>query len=83
MIILSTPVPAILEWLARLPEYTPQRCVIIDMGSSTQIIVEAMNQLPERFSALGGHPICGKEKLSLESAAELSGYAIQWMRETV
>ena len=68
VIILSTPVPAILEWLARLPEYTPQNCVVIDMGSSKQIIVEAMNQLPERFSALGGHPICGKENLSLENA---------------
>jgi prephenate dehydrogenase len=27
-----------------------------------------MNQLPERFDALGGHPICGKENLSLENA---------------
>jgi prephenate dehydrogenase len=68
VIILSTPVPAILEWLARLPEYTPQRCVVIDMGSSKQVIVQAMDQLPERFSALGGHPICGKENLSLENA---------------
>ena len=68
VIILSTPVPAILDWLARLPEFTPQRCVVIDMGSSKQIIVQAMNQLPERFDALGGHPICGKENLSLENA---------------
>jgi prephenate dehydrogenase len=68
VIILSTPVPAILGWLARLPDYTPQRCVVMDLGSSKQIIVEAMNQLPERFSALGGHPICGKENLSLENA---------------
>ena len=68
VIILSTPVPAILDWLARLPEYASQRCVVIDMGSSKQIIVQAMNQLPERFAALGGHPICGKENLSLENA---------------
>jgi prephenate dehydrogenase len=68
VIILSTPVPVILEWLARLPEYTPQGCVVMDMGSSKKIIVEAMNRLPERFSALGGHPICGKENLSLENA---------------
>jgi prephenate dehydrogenase len=27
-----------------------------------------MDQLPERFSALGGHPICGKENLSLDNA---------------
>lgn len=68
VIILSTPVPAILDWLARLPEFTPQRCIIIDMGSSKEIIVQAMNRLPERFDAIGGHPICGKENLSLENA---------------
>jgi len=68
VIILSTPVPAILDWLDRLPEFTPQRCVIMDMGSSKEIIVQAMNRLPERFDVIGGHPICGKENLSLENA---------------
>jgi prephenate dehydrogenase len=68
VIVLSTPVPAILEWLSRLPEYVHQRCVVIDMGSSKQIIVQKMNMLPERFDAIGGHPICGKENLSLENA---------------
>jgi prephenate dehydrogenase len=68
VIILSTPVPAILDWLERLPEFTPQRCIVMDMGSSKEIIVQAMNGLPERFDAIGGHPICGKEKLSLENA---------------
>jgi len=68
VIILCTPVPAILDWLARLPEYSPQGCIVIDMGSSKQAIVEAMSRLPERFDALGGHPICGKENLSLDNA---------------
>ena len=68
VIILSTPVPAILDWLARLPEFTPQHCIVIDMGSSKEIIVKAMNKLPDRFHAIGGHPICGKENLSLENA---------------
>jgi prephenate dehydrogenase len=68
VIILSTPVPAILDWLAHLAEYAPQRCIVMDLGSSKQIIVQAMNQLPERFIAIGGHPICGKENLSLENA---------------
>jgi prephenate dehydrogenase len=68
VVILSTPVPAILEWLGRLPEYMPQKCVVIDMGSSKQIIVRAMEALPDRFDALGGHPICGKENLSLANA---------------
>ncbi len=68
VIILSTPVPAILDWIARLPDFTPQRCIVLDMGSSKQAIVQAMNKLPERFDAIGGHPICGKENLSLENA---------------
>jgi prephenate dehydrogenase len=68
VIILSTPIPAIIEWLARLPEYTARRCIVIDLGSSKQEIVAAMNQLPERFDTLGGHPICGKENLSLDNA---------------
>ena len=70
VIILSTPVPAILDWLRRLPELVPQNCIIIDMGSSKQIIIQEMNQLPERFNVLGGHPICGKENLSLDNAEE-------------
>jgi len=38
------------------------------MGSTKQAIVAAMERLPERFAPLGGHPICGKEKLSLDHA---------------
>jgi prephenate dehydrogenase len=68
VIILSAPIPAILDWLVRLPNYVPQRCIVIDLGSSKERIVDAMDQLPERFEAIGGHPICGKENLSLENA---------------
>lgn len=68
VIVLSTPIPAILDWLERLPQYAPQSCVVLDMGSTKQAIVEAMARLPERFLPLGGHPICGKERLSLENA---------------
>ncbi len=68
LIVLATPIPAILDWLARLPDYVPQPCVVLDMGSTKQAIVAAMSRLPERFDVLGGHPICGKEKLSLENA---------------
>jgi prephenate dehydrogenase len=70
VIILSTPIPAIMEWLDRLPEYIPHRCIVMDMGSSKRIVVKKMSQLPERFEAIGGHPICGKENLSLENAEE-------------
>jgi prephenate dehydrogenase len=41
----------------------------MDLGSTKKDIVESMSALPERFDPIGGHPICGKEKLGLEHAA--------------
>lgn len=69
VIVLATPVPAILELLAKLPELTDGNSIVFDLGSSKAAIVAAMDELPESFDALGGHPLCGREKLSLENAA--------------
>jgi prephenate dehydrogenase len=68
LIILATPVPAILEFIQRLPSLTQNPCIVIDLGSTKKDIVQAMSTLPEGFDVLGGHPICGKEKLGLENA---------------
>jgi prephenate dehydrogenase len=68
VIILATPVPAILALLQQLPDLMPNRCIVFDLGSTKGQIMEAMSHLPERFDPIGGHPICGKEKLSLENA---------------
>jgi prephenate dehydrogenase len=68
IIILATPVPAILAMLQRLPDLMPNPCIVFDLGSTKRLIVEAMSHLPDRFDPIGGHPICGKEKLSLENA---------------
>jgi len=42
--------------------------MILDLGSTKRDIVDAMSTLPQRFDPIGGHPICGKEKLGLENA---------------
>lgn len=68
LIVLSTPVPAILELVQRLPSLTQNPSIVLDLGSTKQEIVQAMTSLPERFDPIGGHPICGKEKLGLENA---------------
>jgi len=68
IIILACPVPAIMEWLERLPEYVQQPCIVLDIGSSKRTIVAALENLPANFDPLGGHAICGREKLSLENA---------------
>ena len=68
LVILAAPVPAILTLLETLPALTPNPCIVMDMGSTKRSIVESMSRLPERFDPIGGHPICGKEKLSIENA---------------
>jgi prephenate dehydrogenase len=68
LVILAAPVPVILTLLQKLPEYTSNSCIVLDLGSTKRAIVERMDSLPERFDPLGGHPICGKEKLTLANA---------------
>jgi len=79
MVILSAPVPAILSLLEKLPAFTPNPCIVMDMGSTKKLIVEAMSCLPERFDPIGGHPICGKEKLSLANAERTLYYAAPFL----
>lgn len=70
LIILATPVLAIIDLLKELPALTQNPCIVLDLGSTKKNIVEAMSALPERFDPIGGHPICGKEKLGLENAED-------------
>ncbi len=79
LVILSAPVPAILTLLEQLPALTPNPCIIMDLGSAKHLIVEAMSKLPERFDPIGGHPICGKEKLSLANAERTLYYAAPFL----
>ena len=79
LVILAAPVPAILTLLEQLPTFTSNRCIVMDLGSSKQLIVEAMSRLPERFDPIGGHPICGKEKLSLANAERTLYYAAPFL----
>ncbi|MCX6068677.1 MAG: prephenate dehydrogenase, partial [Chloroflexi bacterium] len=66
LVILAAPVPAILTLLEALPDFTPNPCIVLDLGSP-------------RFDPLGGHPICGKEKLSLENAERTLYYAAPFL----
>ena len=68
LIILATPVPAIIDFIYKLPSLLQKPCILLDLGSAKKDIVQAMSSLPENFDPVGGHPICGKEKLGLENA---------------
>ncbi len=79
LVILSAPVPAILTLLEKLPTYTSNPCIVMDLGSTKKLIVESMARLPENFDPIGGHPICGKEKLSLANAERTLYYAAPFL----
>ena len=79
LVILSAPVPAILTLLEQLPSFTPNSCIVLDMGSTKKFIVESMSRLPGNFDPIGGHPICGKEKLSLANAERTLYYAAPFL----
>ena len=66
--ILATPIPVILDLIQQLPALYTNPCIVMDLGSTKRDIVDAMTTLPECFEPIGGHPICGKEKLGLENA---------------
>ncbi len=68
IVILACPVPEIVRWLKRLPEFIRQDCIVLDIGSTKRDIVDAMSNLPDNFDPIGGHAIAGKEKLSLRQA---------------
>lgn len=68
ILILATPVPTIISMLRQLPLLISHPCIVMDIGSTKRNILQAMSTLPENFEPIGGHPICGKEKLGLENA---------------
>lgn len=79
LVILSAPVPAILNLIEQLPSFMPNPCIVLDLGSTKKLILDAMSRLPERFDPIGGHPICGKEKLSLANAERTLYYAAPFL----
>jgi prephenate dehydrogenase len=68
LIVLAAPVPVIIDFIQKLRRLVHTSCIVLDLGSTKKDIVQAMSALPERFDPIGGHPICGKEKLGLENA---------------
>ncbi len=68
LLILATPVSAILDWLERVPQIFSGKFHLLDLGSTKAKIAERMRLLPDRISPLGGHPMCGKETSGLSVA---------------
>lgn len=68
LLVLGAPVRTILHQLPLLAEIARDGALVLDMGSTKEAVVRAMNQLPERIFAVGGHPMCGKEVAGFAAA---------------
>lgn len=68
LVILATPVRTVLHLLGELARIRPLGCMVMDIGSSKVAIEQAMNQLPDTFQAIGGHPMCGRETSGFSAA---------------
>lgn len=68
LVVLAAPVRTILKQIPQLAELACDGALVLDMGSTKRAIVEAMNQLPPRLTAVGGHPMCGKEVAGFDAA---------------
>lgn len=69
LVILAVPVRHIVATLDELPNLRPEGCMVLDLGSTKKTIGQAMGRLPKQFSAIGGHPMCGREKSGLSAAS--------------
>ncbi len=68
LIILATPVSVILADLKTLAHQAPDGATIMDVGSTKREVNEAMNALPDRLRAIGGHPMAGKRTAGVAGA---------------
>jgi prephenate dehydrogenase len=68
VIVLAAPVEVILQFIHNLPALHSGEAIVLDLGSTKREIVAAFDDLPDCFDPIGGHPMCGKEKLTIFNA---------------
>ncbi len=69
LVILATPVGAILDLLPRLRGSVPKHALITDVGSTKRLICQRAHEiLGEGPLFLGGHPLAGKERSGIDQA---------------
>jgi prephenate dehydrogenase len=73
VVVLATPVRAVIELIGQIGLLLPPGCLLTDVGSTKVAVAQAMQALPPHVQPVGGHPMCGKETAGL-SAAEPSLY---------
>ncbi len=68
VLVLATPVKETLRLLEGFIQDPPAVSLLMDIGSTKRQVVEAMEFLPDSVAAVGGHPLCGKERAGFAEA---------------
>lgn len=68
VVVLATPVRAVIELLPQVGQLAKPGCLVMDLGSTKIDIVRVMATLPKHVQPVGGHPMCGKETSGLAAA---------------
>lgn len=69
LVILATPVGVIKEVLQQIILYLKPGCIITDVGSTKQKVVEEVEKLlPPQIFFVGGHPMTGSEQSGMKAA---------------
>lgn len=68
IVVLATPVRTIARQVAMAGSRMRPGALLIDLGSTKSEIVREMENLPAHVQAVGGHPMCGKEKAGIAVA---------------
>ena len=72
IVILATPVQAILDTLTRLQPHLSENTIVTDVGSTKKrIMAQARKLMPPGVHFVGGHPMAGSEHSGVEAADPL------------
>ena len=67
IIVLASPIYSIIEHLKLTAPYLKENAIVIDLGSSKEVIEKAAQKyLPKKVSFVGCHPLCGSDKSGAE-----------------
>jgi len=68
IIVLATPVRAIVAQLRAIGGDLPPGCLVMDLGSTKTEVLAEMERLPDSVEPLGAHPMCGRETSGIDEA---------------
>lgn len=68
IVVLATPVRTIIRLIQGIGPLLAPGCLLTDVGSTKQSVMEHMQLLPPHVQPIGGHPMCGKESAGLSAA---------------